>query len=296
MKTMNKSKWRITGDDLVARSVLAPTVILTMVFVYAFIAYTILISFTGSKMLPNFNWVGIQNYVKLFKLGNWHIALRNMLVFSILYIGICTVLGLFLAILIDLNRMGEKIFRPIFLYPMAISFIVTGTAWKWFLDPGIGLERIMHLWGFAAFKFDWIKNSDFAIYTVVIAAIWQVTGYVMVMFLAGLRAVDDATIESAVVEGATGFQLYFKVIIPQLRSSFLSVIVILGHMAIKSYDLVVALTSGGPGRSSELPSTFMYSYTFTRNQMGIGASSAVFMLIVIGIIITPYIRAQMKGE
>ncbi|MBI9101664.1 MAG: sugar ABC transporter permease [Spirochaetales bacterium] len=293
---MKKSKWRITGDDLVARSVLLPTVILTMVFVYAFIAYTILISFTGSKMLPNFNWVGIQNYVKLFKLGNWHIALRNMLVFSILYIGICTMLGLFLAILIDLNRMGEKIFRPIFLYPMAISFIVTGTAWKWFLDPGIGLERIMHLWGFEAFKFDWIKNSDFAIYTVVIAAVWQVTGYVMTMFLAGLRAVDDATVESAVVEGASGFQLYFKVIIPQLRSSFLSVIVILGHMAIKSYDLVVALTSGGPGRSSELPSTFMYSYTFTRNQMGIGASSAVFMLFIIGIIITPYIRAQMKGE
>ena len=191
-------------------------------------------------------------------------------------------------------KTGENIFRPIFLYPMAISFIVTGTAWKWFLDPGIGLEHIVQLWGFTSFKFDWIKNSDFAIYTIVIAAVWQVTGFVMVIFLAGLRAINHTTIESAVVDGASTFQLYTRIIIPQLSSSFLSVFVILGHMAVKSYDLVIALTSGGPGRATELPSTFMYSYTFTRNQMGVGAGSAVFMLLLIAIIIVPYIRVQVK--
>lgn len=289
-----RSKWRLSRDDLAARLVLLPTVIVSLVFVYLFIAFTIYLSFTGSKILPDMSWVGLQNWIRLFKLDQWWLALKNMGIFFVLYIGISTALGLFLAILIDLNRLGEKLFRPIFLYPMAISFIVTGTAWKWFLDPGIGLEHIMQLWGWSSFRFDWIKNANYSIYTVVIAAIWQVSGYVMVIFLAGLRAINHSTVESAVVDGASPLMLYRHVIIPQLSSSFLSVFVILGHMAIKSYDLVVALTGGGPGRSSSLPSTFMYSYTFTRNQMGVGAASAVFMLLIIAVIIVPYIRHQLK--
>ena len=290
------SKWRFTKDDLTARFVLLPTLILTFVFVYAFIIFTIYISFTNSRLMPSYEWVGIHNYVKMFKLAHWHTALKNFGIFSVLYILISTFLGLFLAILVDWSRLGEKIFRPIYLYPMAISFIVTGTAWKWFLDPGIGLEQIMHTWGFSNFEFRWIKDSDFAIYTIVIAAVWQVTGYVMTMFLAGLRAVNHATIESAVVDGAGAWKLYTRIIIPQLGPSFTSVFVILGHMAIKSYDLVIALTNGGPGRATELPSTFMYSYTFTRNQMGVGASSAVFMLVLFAIIIIPYIRSIVKDR
>jgi glucose/mannose transport system permease protein len=289
-------KWRITKDDLVARSVLFPTVLLTMVFVYGFIIFTIYISFTNSKMMPTFGWVGLTNYIKLFKLDHWHIALKNMVIFSVLYIGLSTIFGLFMAILIDLNKFSETFFRPVYLYPMAISFIVTGTAWKWFLDPGIGIERIMHQWGFTAFHFTWIKDAKFAIYTIVIAAIWQVSGYIMVIFLAGLRAIPHETIESAVVDGASVFTLYTRIVIPQLSAAFLSVFVILGHMAIKSYDLVVALTSGGPGRATELPSTFMYSYTFTRNQMGIGAASAVFMLAIFGLVIIPYLRHQIKAD
>jgi len=290
------NKWHITRDDLTARFVLLPTIILTFVFVYAFIIFTVYISFTDSRLMPSYGWVGIKNYVKMFQLSHWHIALKNFAIFSVLYITISTALGLFLAIMIDWSKLGERVFRPIYLYPMAISFIVTGTAWKWFLDPGIGLEQIMHNWGFVNFSFNWIKTSDKAIYTIVIAAIWQVTGYVMTMFLAGLRAVNHATIESAVVDGAGIWKLYTRVIIPQLGPSFTSVFVILGHMAIKSYDLVIALTNGGPGRATEMPSTFMYSYTFTRNQMGIGASSAVFMLVLFAIIIIPYIRTIVRDS
>lgn len=285
---------RLTGDDLSARFVLFPALLVTMIFVYGFILFTVYLSFTGSTILPRFDWVGGANYSRLFQLDNWYIALTNMGIFFVLYIGISTILGLFLAILIDLNRLGERFFRPVFLYPMAISFIVTGTAWKWFLDPGIGLERIMQLWGFSEFTFNWIKSNEMAIYTIVIAAVWQVSGFVMVIFLSGLRAIDHGTIESAVVDGAGIWQLYTRIVIPQLKGSFLSVFVILGHMAIKSYDLVVALTGGGPGRATELPSTFMYSYTFTRNQMGVGAASAVFMLLMIAVIIVPYIRSQVK--
>ncbi|MDA3949982.1 MAG: sugar ABC transporter permease [Spirochaeta sp.] len=288
------TRMRLSSDDITARFVLFPALIVTLVFVYGFILFTVYLSFTGSTILPRFDWIGSRNYVRLFQLDNWYLALKNMGIFFVLYIGISTVLGLFLAILIDLNRLGEKLFRPIFLYPMAISFIVTGTAWKWFLDPGIGLEKIMHLWGFTNFTFNWIKSNDMAIYTVVIAAVWQVSGFVMVIFLSGLRAIDHGTIESAVVDGAGVGQLYARIVIPQLTGSFLSVFVILGHMAIKSYDLVIALTGGGPGRATELPSTFMYSYSFTRNEMGIGAASAVVMLIMIAVIIVPYIRSQVK--
>jgi len=292
----SKARKHITKDELTARAVLLPTVILTLVFVYGFIIFTIYISLSASKMMPSLTWVGIDNYIRMFKLSHWMTALKNFGIFGVLYIGLSAAIGLFLAILLDLSKKAEAIFRPIYLYPMAISFIVTGTAWKWFLDPGIGLERIVRSWGFAAFRFDWIKNSEFAIYTVAIAAIWQVSGYIMIIFLAGLRAVPHELIESAVVDGAPIWKVYTKVVIPQLRTAFLSAFVILGHMAIKSYDLVIALTNGGPGRASELPSTFMYSYTFGRNQMGIGASSAVFMMVIFAMIIIPYLRHQVKEE
>ena len=195
-------KGKLDSDDLVARLTLLPTIVISLIFVYGFILFTIYISFTNSKILPNNDWVGIRNYINLFKLNHWMVALKNMGIFFVLYIGISTLIGLVLAIVIDLNRLGESIFRPIFIYPMAISFIVTGTAWKWFLDPGIGLEHVMRLWGFTDFVFDWIKNSEKSIYTIVIAAIWQVSGFVMINFLAGIRAIEHSTIESAVVDGA----------------------------------------------------------------------------------------------
>ena len=191
---------------------------------------------------------------------------------------------------------GEGVLRPIYLYPMALSFIVTGTAWKWFLDPGIGLENTMHLWGWTSFSFDWIKNRDFALYTVVIAAVWQSSGFVMAMFLAGLRGIDNEILKAAQMDGASNYHLYRRIIIPQLRPAFLSAFVILAHLAIKSYDLVIALTGGGPGRATELPATFMYSYTFSRNQMGIGAASAVIMLMTVAAIIVPYLYAELKEK
>lgn len=293
---IGKSRWRISSDDLMARAVLMPTVLISLIFVYGFIAFTVYLSFTNSTLLPSFELVGLRNYVRLFNLPHWHVAVGNMGIFLVFYLAVSSLLGLLLAILIDLNKLGERVFRPVYLYPMAISFIVTGTAWKWFLDPGIGLENIMHLWGWESFQFDWIKSSTFAIYTVIIAAIWQVTGFVMVLFLAGLRGIDHSTVESGVVDGATTRQLYTRIIIPQLAPSFLSVFVILGHMAIKSYDLVIALTGGGPGFASALPSTFMYSYTFTRTQMGIGAAAAVCMLVAAAIIVIPYLRRQLKEQ
>jgi glucose/mannose transport system permease protein len=287
---------RTRMQDWLPKLVLSPSLALILVFVYGFILFTIYLSFTDSRMLPSFGWVGLENYQKLWRLSHWTTALSNLAIFATLYIVICTAVGLMLAIFLDQKIRGEGMLRPIYLYPMALSFIVTGTAWKWFLDPGIGLENTMRLWGWESFTFGWIKDGDMAIYTIVIAAVWQSSGFVMAMFLAGLRGIDNEILKAAQIDGASNWSLYRRIIIPLLRPAFLSAFVILSHLAIKSYDLVIALTGGGPGRATELPATFMYSYTFTRNQMGIGASSAVIMLMTIAAIMVPYLYAELKEK
>lgn len=282
-------------QSIVPKLVLAPSFAMILLFVYAFILYTGYLSLTDSKMLPSYGLVGFENYSKLWQLPHWWRALTNLAIFGVLYIAVCSVLGLFLAILLDQKIRAEGFLRPIYLYPMALSFIVTGTAWKWFLDPGIGLEHTMQTWGWENFSFTWIKDRNLAIYTVVMAAVWQSSGFVMAMFLAGLRGVDNEIIKAAQIDGASTTTIYRRIIIPLMRPVFLSAFVVLAHLAIKSYDLVVALTGGGPGQATELPATFMYSYTFTRNQMGIGASSAVIMLIMIFSIIVPYLYSELRG-
>jgi glucose/mannose transport system permease protein len=276
------------------RIVLAPSFAAILLFVYGFILFTAYLSLTDSKILPSFGFVGAENYLKLFSLRHWSTALQNLAIFGGLYIGVCTILGLLLAILLDQKIRAEGVLRPIYLYPMALSFIVTGTAWKWFLDPGIGLQHVVQSWGWESFTFDWIKDRNMAIYCVVMAAVWQSTGFVMAMFLAGLRGIDNEMLKAAQIDGASAVQLYRRIVIPQLRPAFLSAFVVLAHMAIKSYDLVIALTGGGPGRATELPATFMYSYSFTRNQMGVGAASAVVMLMMMASIIIPYLYAELR--
>lgn len=289
---MYKKYWQ----QQLPKLVLSPSIALLFVFVYCFIAYTVYLSFTKSKILPVHKLVGFKNYEKLFRLDNWETAVDNLMIFGVLYIGICIIIGLFLAILLDQRIRAEGFIRPIFLYPMAISFIVTGTAWKWMFDPGIGLEHIMHNFGWESFSFRWIKESSMAIYCIVIAAIWQTSGFAMAIFLAGLRGIDEEIIKAAKIDGAIGYKVYTRIVIPMLRPAFLSSFVVLAHMAIKSYDLVIALTNGGPGRATEVPATFMYSYTFTRNQMGVGASSAIIMLLMVAAIIVPYLYSEIREK
>ncbi len=279
---------------LLPKLLLSPSAILVLVCVYGYIMFTVYLSFTSSTMMPSYGWSGGANYSRLVGLENWAVSLSNLWVFASLYIVFAMVIGLSLAILIDQKVRAESAFRSIFLYPMALSFIVTGTAWKWLLDPGVGLEHTMQGLGWSNFTFGWIKNSEMAIYCVVIAAVWQTAGFVMAMFLAGLRGVDSEQINAARLDGAKTWQIYLHIIIPQLGPVFVSSFVILAHMAIKSYDLVIALTNGGPGRSTWLPSVFMYQYTFTRNEMAIGAASSVLMLVAIGVVVLPYLYSEMR--
>lgn len=295
-RTIEKPDFKTRLQNWLPKLVLSPSIATTALFVYGFILFTLYLSFTNSRMLPNYDWVGLKNYVRLWDLSHWWVSITNLGIFASLYIVICTVIGLTLAIFLDQKIRGEGVLRPLYLYPMALSFIVTGTAWKWILDPGIGLENTMHLWGWESFEFRWIKDRNFAIYTVVIAAVWQSSGFVMAMFLAGLRGIDNEILKAAQIDGASSWNLYRRIVVPMLRPAFLSSFVILSHLAIKSYDLIIALTGGGPGRATELPATFMYSYTFTRNSMGVGAASAVIMLLTIAAIMVPYLYAETREK
>jgi glucose/mannose transport system permease protein len=279
---------------LLPKLLFSPSVLLVLVCVYGYIGLTVFLSFTDSTMLPSSTLVGGAAYARLMNLENWWVSVSNLGIFAGLYILAALALGLGLAILVDQRVRAETLFRSVFLYPMALSFIVTGVAWKWLLDPGVGLERSVRLLGWETFSLGWIKDSDLAIYCVVIAAVWQTSGFVMAMFLAGLRGVDTEQINAAKVDGARTWQIYLRVVIPQLGAVFVSAFVVLAHTAIKSYDLVIALTNGGPGRSTWLPSVFMYQYSFTRNEMAVGAASSVLMLAAISLVVVPYLISEMR--
>ena len=274
--------------------VLAPTFVITLFFVYGFILWTTYLSFTKSRFMPVTVLDGTRPYERLWGNSNWWTALENLFIFSVLYIGIATLLGLLLAILLDQRIRAEGVLRTIYLYPMALSFIVTGTAWKWLLNPGIGIEKIVRDLGFESFTLGWIVQPETAIYCVVIAAVWQSSGFVMAMFLAGLRGIDNEIIKAAQIDGASTFKIYTRIIIPLMRPVFLTSFVILAHLAIKSYDLIVALTDGGPGTATWLPAVFMYKMTFTRNEVALGAASAVMMLLTVAAIMVPYLYSELR--
>jgi glucose/mannose transport system permease protein len=288
------SRW---FDHHMSKLALLPSLVLITVGVYGFIVFTTVLSFTSSKMLPNLStFVGLLQYQRLWANPRWMVAVENFFLFSVLYIGLATVLGLALAILLDQKVRAEGALRSIYLYPMSISFIVTGVAWQWLMSPDLGLERAVQTWGWTSFRFDWIKDDRMAIYCVVIAGVWQATGFVMALFLAALRGINSEIISAARIDGAGSLQIYRHVVVPALRPALLTALVVQAHLSIKSYDLVIALTRGGPGYSTELPSTFMYGFTFSRNEMALGSASAVVMLCALAAIIVPYLATELKHE
>ena len=283
-------------EGILPRLVLAPTFVAILVFVYGFIAWTAWISLTGSRLLPNYKFAGFAQYLTLFtREPRWWVAILNLFIFSSLFIAFCIALGLILAVLLDQRVRAEGFFRTIYLYPMALSFIVTGAAWKWILNPDLGLERLVRHLGFSNFTFRWLVDSKMAIYTVVLAAVWQSAGFVLALFLAGLRGIDDSIIKAAQVDGASLPRIYWRIIIPSLRPVVLSSVIILSHIAIKSFDLVIVLTRGGPGDATDMPATFMYAFAFNRGRLAFGAASAMVMFLAVMALIIPYLYSELKG-
>ncbi len=280
----------------VPRIVLAPSFLAVLIFVYGFIAWTAWVSLTRSRLLPKYEIEGFIQYGRLFAAPRWDTAIDNLFIFGALFIVVSMLLGLLLAILLDQKIRAEGALRTIYLYPMALSMIVTGTAWKWIMNPGLGIEALVRGWGFEAFAFDWIIDPDMAIYAIVIAAVWQASGFVMALFLAGLRSVDEEIIKAARIDGIPTWRIYSAIIIPSMAPIFLSAFIVLAHLAIKSFDLVIALTGGGPGYATDLPATYMYAMAFSRGNLGQAASSAMVMMAVVFAIVVPYLYSELRAK
>jgi glucose/mannose transport system permease protein len=275
-------------SSIVPQLVLAPSLVATFVYVFVFGAWTIWISVSNSSDLPDFSFAGFQHYAELWVNLRWRIAYTNLFLFSALYVIGTMLIGLTLAILIDQRIRAEALFRTIYLYPLAVSFIVTGTVWRWLFSPSTGIQVLMHQLGWASFRFDWLVQREMAIYTVVLTGIWQASGFVMALFLAGLRSVDPDLIKAAQIDGATMPRIYRRIILPAIGPIFIAVAVVLLQSAIKTFELVIAMTQGGPGISTTMPANYVYDLMFQRGQLALGAAGAMMILLALTLVLVPY--------
>jgi glucose/mannose transport system permease protein len=283
-------------DKYLPKIVIAPAFVLGFLFIYGLMIWNGVLSFSASRMLPNYEMVGLLQYERLFAMDRWYVAMKNLGIFGVGYVGGSMLIGIILAILLDQKIRLEGALRTIYLYPMALSFVVTGTAWKWLLNPDLGIEKMVHDWGFTSFTFDWLIQTDTAIYCIIIAGIWQSAGFTMALFLAGLRGIDASIFKAAQMDGASLPKIYWRIALPMLRPVFFSTLMVLSHLAIKSFDLVMSLTAGGPGYATDVPATFMYTMAFTRGQIGVGSASATIMLMLVAALAVPYLYSELRGK
>lgn len=291
---------RIKKETLLSFLLVSPSVLAIAIFVYGFIGWTMRVSFSQWKgLLPNYTWVGLKNYVGLFSDPRFQIDIRNTLIFTTIFISVALIMGLTLAILLDQNLKGESFFRNLFLFPMAISYIVTGVVWRWLMNPAMGtrisgLNLLFHQLNLDFLINRWYTTPFWGIAFIAIPAIWQMSGYTMAIYLAGLRSIPDELREAARVDGASELQIYSHIILPMLTPVTLSALVILGHMSLKVFDLVVAVV--GKQVPLDVPSIYMWQITFDGNFYGRGAAIGILLLISIAILIIPYILYTQRSE
>jgi glucose/mannose transport system permease protein len=273
---------------------LAPALVIALVAYCGAMGWTIWISFTNSRMLPSSVFVGLRQYISLIDNERWQVSVENIAIFGVLFIVLALVLGFILAAFIDQRIRAEALLRSVFLYPFSMSFIVTGLAWRWLLDPTFGIEKLGHDLGFAQFRFDWIVRPERAIYTLVFAAVWHATGLVMAIMLAGLRGVDPEIWKAARVDGIPPWRVYLVVIVPLMRGSFATATILLAVSVARLYDLSVAMTNGGPGIASEVPAKFVMDHLFDRGNVGLATAAATMMLITVVAVLTPLLCWQYR--
>jgi glucose/mannose transport system permease protein len=266
------------------------------VFVYG-TAWTILFSFTNSKLLPRTNFVGLDQYDRLWSNSRWTISIENLAFYGVMSLIFTISMGFLLAVLMDQKIRFEDTFRTIMLYPFALSFIVTGLVWQWILNPDFGLQGIVRGWGWESFTFDPLHNPDTVLYGLLIAGLWQGTGFVMCLMLAGLRGIDEDIWKAARVDGIPTWKTYLVVVIPMMRAVFITTLVIVASGIIRLYDLVVAMTSGGPGgNASQVPAMYVYDYMFQAQNLGQGFAASTMMLLSVLIVLIPWAYLEFGGK
>ncbi len=306
-----------------------PMILTALVIFVGGSLWTVLYSFTGSKLLPKKifttedlfsipmpkwlvkdgaldlfyitgirakSFVGLDQYERLWNTNRWMISIENLAIYGICMLILSLVIGFVLAALLDQKIRYEDTFRTILLYPFALSFIVTGLVWQWILNPEFGVQSIVRALGFSNFVFDPLYNQEIVIFGVLIAGLWQGTGLVMVLMLAGLRGIDEDIWKAARVDGIPMWKTYIVVVIPMMRPVFITTLVIITSGIVKVYDLVVAQTSGGPGIASEVPAKYVYDYMFQNQNLGQGFAASTMMLLAVVVIIIPWAYLEFGGK
>jgi glucose/mannose transport system permease protein len=293
----SRSFFPLSGDRVWPILLVTPSVVLIAVFVYGFIGETIRSSLSRwNSVVPDYTFVGLENYRRLFGLERFQADLINTVHFTVLFLGGCLILGLGAAVLLDQRLRGTIILQNVFMYPLALAFVVTGTIWRWILNPNSGVNVILDNVHLGFLKSGWLTDVHMALNGVAIAAVWQMSGFCMAMFLAGLRGIPEELREAARVDGATETQVFWRVIFPLLRPITLSAVIILGHISLKIFDLIYVMTKGGPGFSTDLPSLYMFDATFQQNLYSRGAAIATMLLLMVAILIVPYLIWNLRGE
>ncbi|MGL5011721.1 MAG: carbohydrate ABC transporter permease [Paracoccaceae bacterium] len=283
--------------NLSAKIAAIPMVLTTMVVFVGGTIWTVFYSFTNSKLLPRTNFVGLDQYERLWSNGRWLISIENLFFFGVMSLIFTVCMGFLLAVLMDQKIRFEDTFRTIMLYPFALSFIVTGLVWQWILNPDFGLQGIVRGWGWESFSFDPLHSPETVLYGLLIAGLWQGTGFVMCLMLAGLRGIDDDIWKAARVDGIPTWKTYVVVIIPMMRPVFITTLVIVAAGIIKLYDLVVAMTSGGPGgNASQVPAMYVYDYMFQAQNLGQGFAASTMMLLSVLIVLIPWAYLEFGGK
>ncbi|MCC8394674.1 sugar ABC transporter permease [Paraburkholderia sp. MMS20-SJTR3] len=275
--------------------------LLTVVFAYlGTMVWTARVSLTSSRTFPSDNFIGLTQYARLFHNDRWLVSLQNIVIYGACFIVACMVIGLLLAIFIDQRVVAEGALRTVFLYPYAMSFVATGLVWQWILNPELGAQQVLHRLGFTHARFDWIVDQDWVIYTIVIATVWQASGLVMALLLAGLRGIDEELWKAARLDGIPRWRVYASIVVPMLGPSISTAFVLLFVMVVKLYDAVVAMTQGGPGTASEVPAKFIMDYLFGRANIGLASAASIVLLATVLAILAPFFyarsRAALRGE
>ncbi|HMQ41909.1 MAG TPA: sugar ABC transporter permease [Paracoccus sp. (in: a-proteobacteria)] len=282
--------------NLNAKIASIPMALTAMVVFLGGSIWTVVYSFTNSKLLPRAKWAGLDQYERLWGTERWLISIENLAIYGVLSLIFSLVIGFVLAALMDQKIRFEDTFRTIFLYPFALSFIVTGLVWQWLLNPEFGIQSVIRDLGFESFNFDPLYNADIAIYGILIAGLWQGTGLVMCLMLAGLRGIDEDIWKASRIDGIPMWKTYLLVVIPMMRPVFITTLVIITAGIVKLYDLVVAQTGGGPGIATEVPAKYVYDMMFQAQNLGQGFAASTMMLISVIIIIIPWAYLEFGGK
>jgi glucose/mannose transport system permease protein len=292
---------RRNRDQWTAIAVILPSILATAIFVYGFIGWTLRVSLSNwTGLMPDYTFAGLRQYLDLARDPRFAIDIRNTAIFTVLFLVSCLAIGLFLAILLDQRLRGENIFRSIFLFPMAVSFIVTGVAWRWLMNSATGtrisgLNLLFHQLGLDPLINNWhLTDPPWGIAFIALPAVWQMSGFTMALYLGGLRAISDDLREAARVDGASEFQTYRYILLPLLRPITLSAVIILGHISLKIFDLIVAISQNNI--ALDVPAVYMWRTTFDGNNYGRGAAIGILMLITVAVLIVPYLVYSMRSE